>query len=185
MLGDDFVPTLDAAIAGGEWAWARIYKDLAPAVLGYLRGRGASEAEDVAGETFLQVVRDIASFEGNERAFRTWVFSIAHHRLLDESRYRSRRPVDPVASEILTSAQQVAEEEEDPLGSYLVARVRRFIDRLTPEQQDVLLLRLFGALTVDEVAAVVGKRRGAVKGLQRRALVRLRKELSDEPYPFE
>jgi hypothetical protein len=54
--GDAFGDVLSAARAGAEWAWTRIYDDLAPKVVGYLRGHGAGDPEDVAGEVFLQVV---------------------------------------------------------------------------------------------------------------------------------
>jgi RNA polymerase sigma-70 factor (ECF subfamily) len=54
------------------------------------------------------------------------------------------------------------------------------IRRLSPDQQTVLLLRLFAELTIEEVATVIGKRPGAVKQLQRRGLVALRRELREE-----
>ena len=74
MLGENFPGTLDAARAGAEWAWAAIYRDLAPAVVGYLRARRANEPDDLAGEVFLQVVRDLPRFQGGEREFGAWVF---------------------------------------------------------------------------------------------------------------
>jgi DNA-directed RNA polymerase specialized sigma24 family protein len=92
---ESFNSVLTAARAGADWAWERIYADLAPVVTGYLRGHGAAEPEDLAGETFLHVVRDLPRFEGDERAFRSWVFTIAHRRLIDDRRRRGRRPVTP------------------------------------------------------------------------------------------
>jgi RNA polymerase sigma-70 factor (ECF subfamily) len=65
--GDAFGDVLLAARAGAEWAWQRIYDDLAPKVVGYLRGHGAGDPEDVAGEVFLQVVRGLPGFSGGER----------------------------------------------------------------------------------------------------------------------
>jgi RNA polymerase sigma-70 factor (ECF subfamily) len=183
LLGVDFDPTLRAARARGEWAWAQIYRDLAPALLGYLRARRAADPEDVAGETFLQVVRDIDGFEGGERAFRTWVFTIARHRLLDQVRYRARRPVAPAPLETLASVRALDDTEQEALVSHLVSRARRHIDQLSPDQQDVILLRLLGGLTVDEVARAVGKSRGAVKALQRRAIMRLKQEMAGGTYP--
>ena len=67
MLGENFPGTLAAARIGSEWAWTGIYRDLAPAVLGYLRARRAHEPEDLTGEVFLQVVRDLPRFQGGER----------------------------------------------------------------------------------------------------------------------
>jgi RNA polymerase sigma factor (sigma-70 family) len=98
VLGESFPQILAAARGGAEWAWARIYGDLAPPVLGYLRTRGAADAEDLMGEVFLQVVRDLNTFEGGERDFRAWVFTITHHRLLDDVRRRARRPLTSTES---------------------------------------------------------------------------------------
>lgn len=181
MLGQDFAQILEAARTGADWAWSRLYGDLAGPVLGYLRGRGAADPDDVTGEVFLQVVRDLHTFDGDERAFRTWVFSITHHRLLDDARYRSRRPVQPAFDDdILNKESDAADVEGEVLQADLVAQVRRFITRLSPDQQDVLLLRLVGQLTVDEVAQALGKRPGAIKALQRRGLAALKKEISRE-----
>ncbi|MGH2695176.1 MAG: RNA polymerase sigma factor [Actinomycetota bacterium] len=73
---------------------------------------------------------------------------------------------------------------DDPEGAALtsaaVEGVRRALDRLSLDQRDVLLLRLFGRLTVAEVALVTGKRPGAVKALQRRGLASLRRHLLKE-----
>src|SRR5687768_221494 len=88
----DFDTRLRAAKNGAEWAWAEIYRDLAGAVAGYLANRGAAEPDDLTSETFLQIARNISTFEGDESAFRSWVFVIAHRRLIDSRRARQRRP---------------------------------------------------------------------------------------------
>jgi RNA polymerase sigma factor (sigma-70 family) len=179
-FGDDFPRILDAARLGAEWAWAGLYRDLSPSIRGYLRTRGATEPDDLLGEVFLQVVRDLPRFEGGEREFRTWVFTIVHHRLLDDRRRRVRRPVEAAPAAVLEGAGEIGDVEDEAIEGLTVARVRDFVGRLSPDQQDVVLLRLFGDLAVADVAAVVGKRPGAVKALQRRGLASLRKELSRE-----
>jgi RNA polymerase sigma factor (sigma-70 family) len=83
---------LAAAQTGAEWAWDRIYRDLAPPVRGYLVAHGAVEPDDLLGEVWLQVARNIGTFAGDEAGFRSWVFMVAHHRLIDERRRRARRP---------------------------------------------------------------------------------------------
>ncbi|MBA3422808.1 MAG: sigma-70 family RNA polymerase sigma factor [Thermoleophilaceae bacterium] len=178
--GEAFRAVLVAARSGSEWAWASLYRDLAPRVLAYLRARGAVEPEDVAGEVFLQAVRDIGRFEGDERAFRAWLLTIAHHRLLDASRHRARRPVDAVSDEVLHDRGPTGDVEDDAFRELDMATVRGLVARLSPDQQSVLLLRIVGDLTVEEVARVVGKRRGAVKALQRRGLAALELELSSD-----
>ncbi len=130
------------------------------------------------GATFLQVARGLASFEGDEAGFRAWVFTIAHHRLIDEHRRRRRRPT--VAMSDLPEI--AGSDGSELLGGVLTAEARALLDDLTPEQRDVLLLRVFGDLPLDEVARIVGRPVSAVKSLQHRALAALRKKLSEDPY---
>jgi RNA polymerase sigma-70 factor (ECF subfamily) len=179
-LGHSFPNILAAARTGAEWAWTQIYEDLAPAVTGYLTARGAPEPTDLASEVFLQVVRDLPSFEGDEPHFRAWVFTIAHRRLLDDSRYRARRPVEPAPRELFAGEARVEDAEEQALRELSAQRVHRILARLSPDQQSVLLLRILGDLTVQQVSAVLGNSPGAVKALQRRALAAVERELATE-----
>jgi len=183
MLGENFPGILEAARTGAEWAWTAIYRDLAAAVLGYLRAHRAHEPEDLTGEVFLQVVRDLSRFQGGEREFRAWVFVIAHHRLLDEARRGARRPLDlePDGPAVVSDAEGV---ETQVIESTAADSVRRIIDRLPPEQRDVLLLRVIGDLTVEEVARAIGKSSGAVKALQRRGVASIRRTLTEEGVPL-
>ena len=178
-IGASFPGVWAAASAGGDWAWEILYRDLAPTVLGYLRARGARDPDDLLGEVFLQVVRDAQAFSGGEHEFRAWVLAIAHHRLLDDVRYRGRRPVDPASDEVLEGSSAAGDIEHDAVNSLEVERLRRGLAQLSPEQQDVLMLRLFGQLTIEEVATALDKRPGAVKQLQRRGLLTLKKILSN------
>lgn len=178
-LGQAFDSVFAAARAGAEWAWVELYDDLAPVVLGYLRGKGAGDAEDLTGEVFLQVVRDVGSFEGNERDFRAWTLSIAHHRLLDDVRRRRRRPVD-FEGEVVHDTSSEDDVETQALGAVEAGRVIEIIRSLSPDQQDVLLLRMIADLSIEEVARIIDKRVGAVKALQRRGLAALRKRISRE-----
>jgi RNA polymerase sigma factor (sigma-70 family) len=176
-LGQDFETILAAARAGGEWAWVRLYDDMAPVVMGYVRGRNASEPEDITGEVFLQVARDLSRFEGDERALRAWALTIARNRLIDEARYRFHRPVAPAPDDLLHHRAPVGNVEQEALESVATERVRDIISELTRDQQEVLLLRIIGQLTVEEVGAVMGRRPGSIKALQRRGLARIRQQL--------
>ena len=174
---DRFDDVLHAARAGADWAWERIYADLAPSVLGYLRARGAAEPEDLLGEAFLQIVRDLPRFSGDERDFRSWAFTIVHRRLIDERRRRGRRPVDPAPpDEVAAQAGAGGDVAEEALGRLSERRAREAIACLPGEQQTVLLLRILGDMTIEEVARTIGKRVGATKALQRRALRRIERE---------
>jgi RNA polymerase sigma-70 factor (ECF subfamily) len=122
-IGTTFPEVLAAAQAGAGWAFEVIYRDLAPALTGYLRLQGAAEPDDLASETFIGVFTGLRAFRGDEAGLRAWVFTIGRRR------------------------------------------------------RDVLLLRILADLTVEQVAAVLGRTAPAVKALQRRALTTLRSDL--------
>ena len=179
-LGEAFAGVLEGAQAGAEWAWTALYRAMAPVVLGYLRARGARDAEDLMGEVFLGVVRDLPTFQGDERALRAWVLTIAHHRLIDDTRHRARRPVEPAGAAVLESRGPTADSEQEGLEAVERREVQEVIGALTADQQGVLLLRILGDLTVEETAAVLGKRPNAVKALQRRGLAAIEKRLAGQ-----
>jgi RNA polymerase sigma-70 factor (ECF subfamily) len=179
-LGDQFDSVLEAARVGAEWAWEALYRNMSPAVLGYLRARRAPEPEDLVGEVFLHAVRNLGSFSGDERSFRAWLLSITHHRLVDELRRRSRRPVHPAEHDVLVEAGHRGDAEEEAVNRVEVRRALDAISRLSSDQQDVLLLRLVGDLSLEEVAAILGKGLSAVKALQRRGLAALARDISPE-----
>lgn len=179
MPQDRFTATLDSARRGDEAAWSEIYRGLAPAVLGYLRANGASEPEDVLSEAFLQVARDVHRFEGDEERFRSWVFTIVHHRLIDARRHQARRPVDLVAEPPEPERPPHADETADAvLASIGAEEIRSVVDAVSPDQRQVLLMRVLGDMTVEQVAEALGKRPGAVKALQRRGLAAVKRELA-------
>jgi len=177
--GLPFDDVLAAAQAGAAWAFEVLYRDLSPSVTGYLRLHGAQEPDDVASETFLQVFTGLASFSGDEDGLRAWVFTIAHRRLVDDWRRRSRRPQltdDPGAGPELVGG----DVEDDVLGRLGGETVERLCGLLAPDQRAVLLLRILADLTVEQVAAVLGRSVGSVKALQRRGLRALREHLEAE-----
>jgi len=172
---DPWQSLLEAARAGGEWAWTEIYYTYAPKVRGYAASQGVGDPDNLVGEVFLQAVRNLHSFAGNEDGFRSWLFTIAHRRMLDDRRRVHRRP-EQLTAEPLDRATAPAAEDLvlDGLGS---DRLRAGLESLTTEQRSVLALRVIADLSVEEVARIVGKRPGAVKALQHRAIDRLRKTL--------
>jgi RNA polymerase sigma factor (sigma-70 family) len=174
-----FDSLLTAARSGAERAWTELYRAFSPTVLGYLRGQGAPEAEDVTGEVFLQVVRDLHRFEGDRAAFKAWVLTIAHHRFIDQRRRARRRPVELVA--VPEEPKRTAPDAEvEALALLGAERVRELMAALSPDQRAVLLLRIVGDLTAEEIGRAVGKRPGAVKALQRRGLATLGRMLARE-----
>jgi RNA polymerase sigma factor (sigma-70 family) len=177
-IGESFQSVLAAARLGEQWAWAALYREVSPPVLRYLRARGAREPEDLLGEVCVSVVRGISAFSGGESEFRAWAFTIARNRLTDDWRRRGR--LDPVPTpEVELDA--VLEATSAAAGCYGdLDHVMAVMQCLSPDQRDVLFLRVLGGLTVGEVAVVLGKRPGAVKALQVRALGAIRRQLLAE-----
>lgn len=191
-LGEQFDGVLTAAQEGGDWAVAILYRWLHPAVVGYLRGRAGDDAEDLAAETWLAVARGLRNFSGDEAAFRSWVFTIAHRRLVDHHRARSRRL--PTRSLVADGRSGSPVEDglsadppgpDDPAAEAVAAvtsdeAVRRIVALLPADQAEIVLLRVVAGLPVDDVARITGRRPGTVRVLQHRALRRLAERL-DRP----
>lgn len=175
-IGAEFESVLQAARVGAEWAWTSIYRDLAPVVLRYLQAHRAAEPEDILGDTFVQVVRSLPSFNGSsEEQFRAWVFTIARRRMLDECRRSARRPVDYVSPELLPEQSATDDTEAAAMRRLANERVSAALERLSPDQRDVIFLRVIAELPIEQVARILGKKPGAVKSLQNRGFAAIRR----------
>ncbi len=183
---EPFATLLTAAQAGGEWAYERLYRSLAPAVAGYLRVQGADDPDDLTSEVFERAFSNLGRFAGGEAQFRSWVFTIAHHRLTDERRRVARRPVwaDAEVPELPAGEVPAGNVEDEAVRRLATERVRRICEGLAPDQRDVLLLRMLAALTVEEIAEALGKTPGAVKALQRRGVAAIRRQMQHEGVPL-
>jgi len=173
VSGQQLEDVLLAAQGGQPWALRALYEELAPRVHGYLRSRGAAEPEDLTSEVFLAVFSRLNTVTGGVAGLRTLLFSVAHARLVDDLRRRSRRgpttTFDPA-----TDGRTAASSEDEALAELATAEVRAVIATLPDVQREVLLLRVVSDLSVEQVAAIVGRSTGAVKQLQRRGLLALR-----------
>lgn len=171
---------------GEEWAWTRLYDSYAPLVLGYLRSRRAPEPEDLTGEVFLKVVRSLDTFSGDEPDFRSWLLTVAHHAMIDAFRRQGRGPAeDPTPHDELARAAPPDDGEHRAVEELTTEEILGLLDCLTDAQREVLALRLLSGMSTREIGEIVGRSRGAVKQLQRRAIARLRDELTNHPYPIE
>jgi RNA polymerase sigma factor (sigma-70 family) len=180
-IGPDFDSVLLAAQSGAAWALERLYQALSPVILGYLRVQGAADPEDLTNEVFLGVFQRIGAFTGDEERFRSWVFTIAHSRLIDDRRRVSRRPQLAPDPGDAPAEHPGGDAEQDALERLSSRRVQALCEELVPDQRDVLLLRLMAGMTVEAIAESLGKSEGAVKALQRRGLANLRKVLERDP----
>lgn len=171
-----FEDVLLAAQAAAPWACTELWAKWSPRVDSYLRSRGSRDSQDLTSEVFLTVFSKLPSFVGDEQAFKAFVFTVAHRRLVDELRSRSRRGVH-VEWRSQDDSRQSNSAEQDALRSLGDSDARTLLDGLSRDQREVLVLRIFADLTIEQIAEIVGKRPGAVKALQRRGLEALRKKL--------
>jgi RNA polymerase sigma-70 factor (ECF subfamily) len=180
-LGPAFDEVLGAARSGASWAVTALYRELQPPLLSYLRAQEPGDAEDLASEVWLGVGQGLARFEGDEAAFRGWLFTIARRRIVDLRRQRGRRRTEPTAGEAFAALPASDDPESTALASIRGDAIRqRIVALLPPDQADVVLLRVVGGLDAAQIAAVLGKRPGTVRVLQHRAVRRLAKVLSEE-----
>jgi RNA polymerase sigma-70 factor (ECF subfamily) len=177
VIGASFSSVLTAAASGDQGAYAALWRDVQPGLLRYLHVMAPGSAEDVASETWVDVVRGLARFRGDERAFRSWAFTIARHRAADWRRRVARRPANPLPLERLPEHAA----PDDPVAAAFEAASTEaalaLIAELPREQAEVVALRVVADLDVAEVAAIVGKRPGAVRVLAHRGLRRLARRL--------
>ncbi len=179
MSIEAFESVLSGAQAGAEWALTILYRDLHPRVLRYLSVREPAEAEDLASEVWLDVAQGIGRFRGDEDGFRAWVFTIARRRLLDLRRRASVRRGKPAPLD-LGGDRGTGDVEGEAMASLGSDEAIALIASLPSDQYDVVLLRIIGDLSVADVARILGKRPGAVRALQHRALKRLARIISRE-----
>lgn len=173
VFGEEFPAVLAAAQDGSEAAFTRLWLDAQPALVRYLRVIAPEVAEDVASETWVQVVRGLRRFRGDEAAWRAWLFTTARRRVIDASRRRSRRreePLDDVPVEVLPMTADAADEAMERLGTQSAITL---LTKLPPLQAEVILLRVVAGLDTDSVARLLGRSPGAVRVAGHRGLRRL------------
>jgi len=177
MADRQFEQTLAAACAGDERAFAALWRSSQPALLRYLRVLAPKTADDVASEVWLQVVRGLAAFSGDEAGFKSWLFTIARNKVTDGARHAARRPVEVSdADEVMTVApDDTARAALDRIDTEAALAL---IAKLPPEQAEIIVLRVVAGLEVADVARVVRKSPGSVRVTTHRALRKLRELLA-------
>jgi len=180
-----FAQTLSAAQAGDGRAFAVLYESLDRRVLTFAAARGAADPEGTVNDVFLKVFTNIESFSGNETQFAAWVFTIARNSLIDESRRRRRRADETGLDDAADETTAGGDVEADAFARLGDEWVLEQLATLTPEQRDVVVLRIVSDLTIEAIAQVVGKRVGAVKAMQRRAFRTLARNLQARALPSD
>ena len=170
---------LGKARAGDEAGFLLLWDALQPRLLRYLQVVGCDDVDDIAGETWLQVVRDLPKFKKDSAdEFRAWLFTIARHRAIDAARSRKRfldrvlaaGPAQPAAS----GGNPV---EDEVLLQLSTQQAIAMIAALSKDQAEVVALRVIAGLNTEAVARLLRKSPGAVRIALHRGL----RSLSDDP----
>jgi RNA polymerase sigma-70 factor (ECF subfamily) len=176
VIGETFERLL-AAVQGGtgdpDGAFSVLWRDANPALLRYLRVIAPEAAEDIAADTWVQVVRGLDAFRGDEAAWRAWLFTTARRRAIDEGRRRARRPAVPVPDLPDRAGPGCADPADLVLEKLSTQAAIEIISSLPRFQAEVILLRVVAGLDTQAVARLVGRSPGAVRVAAHRGLRRL------------
>lgn len=161
-----------AAQDGDDEAFRTLYRNVQPGLLRYLTALVGEEAEDVASETWLQVIRALPTFEGP--SFRAWVVRVARNRAMDHLRRLRRQPSQSVPVELLrgipSDAAEIAEQASESIGTEAAVAL---IAALPPREAEAVLLRAVLGLDAESAGYVLGRSPGAVRTAAHRGLRRL------------
>jgi RNA polymerase sigma-70 factor (ECF subfamily) len=178
---DDLASCVVAAQRGDAAAFDTLYVTVQPGLLRYLRGLVGGDAEDVASEAWLQIVRDLPGLR-EPNGFRGWAATIARHRALDHLRHHKRRPsVATPIEELVQLPAYGPDPGDDAVAAVSTEAAIALIASLPRDQAEAVLLRVVVGLDAKAAAAVLGKRPGSVRVAAHRGLRRLAARLTEVP----
>ena len=143
----------------------------------YVRLGDRNEAEDLAGDVFLKALESLKSYKERGIPMQAWLFRIAHNVLVDRLRKKARTATVPIDDVTIAAGEDPVTAAEKNIE---MERVNEAMQKLTPEQREVVRLRFFGGLSSKEVGAILSKSDGAVREMQRAAIQKLRGLLTSE-----
>lgn len=174
----DFRGTVQAAQAGDQEAFARLWREFQPGLLRYLKIKAAPVAEDLAADIWLRVLKSLPSFHGDEHGFRGWLYTTARNRLTDWYRSGERRP-DLIEYSSLVVLPAVNNVEEEAAEHSATDQAIALIAELPPDQAEAVMLRIVVGMDVTRVAELMDRSAGSVRVLCHRGLRRLELRLGE------
>lgn len=171
----DFDALAARVALGDKVAFEVIYNALVDDLYNYARGqcRDANAAEDVVANVFLNAWRSAHTFRPGHQRYRRWLFTIARNEIRDY--WRTLPDTLPLVGPEPVDSTYESEPERAPEPRWLTEALAA----LTIDQREVVVLRYFNDKTNDEIAAIMGKRAGAIRALHTRALGRIRKVMQN------
>jgi RNA polymerase sigma-70 factor (ECF subfamily) len=177
---------LSRARQGEKKAIAELYRCHVDVIYRYIyaRVRDVMVAEDLTAQVFVKALEGLADYEPSETPFLAWLYRIAYARTVDHWRRHARRQEVPLEEHLPTDGPLI-KDEDDPEARWATAI--DLLAQLTEDQQNVMILRFLGEMSLSDTAAVLGKTVGAVKAIQHRALASLARLLEQRNtwYPDE
>jgi RNA polymerase sigma-70 factor, ECF subfamily len=171
---------VDAARGGDHAAWEALYRSVYPGLRAFMSRRvGAAHVEDAVSETMTRAVAGIDRFQLGPVGFAGWVYGIGRRVAADHYRRAGRQ-----ARQEAAAVRSIDPDGPAPLDAVLDGEdrdaMRTAFARLSLDERELLELRVVGGLSAEDVAAALGKRAGAVRTAQYRALAHLRRILEAE-----
>ncbi len=164
---------------GDAAAFEQLYRRHRDPVFRYLL-RGCSNRERAAElfqDVWMSVVKSAAGWEPRAK-FTTWLYRLAHNRLIDDYRL-ARLSTEPIDDELSVAAPEHEQPEAAVSGAQRLRRVLVAVQALPLEQREAFLLKEEGGMSLEEIGTATGVGRETVKSRLRYALAKLRQELSD------
>jgi RNA polymerase sigma-70 factor, ECF subfamily len=176
----DLEEALRKTMGGDAAGFVVLYRELQPRLFRYAWALVGQDADDVTGEAWLQIARDLPSFFGDLDGFRGWAASITRHRALDLIKARSRRPAEPHGLHVLPELADLTaagDTAEAAIAALSTAQAVEIIAALPRDQAEAVLLRAVVGLSAQAAGTVLGKRAGAVRVAAHRGLKTLARQI--------
>lgn len=158
---DEFQTALADARDGDGQGFAWLYRHYNRPVSAFVRSERCADPDDLLNTVFYKAFRSIDRFVGTQANFAAYLYQLARFQVIDDRRARNRRAdIDDVTNDDSTPESTV--------------RSHQALQALTPEQREVMVLRVFFGLSGPETAEALDKPIGAIRSLQNRAEARLR-----------
>ncbi|MBV9120762.1 MAG: sigma-70 family RNA polymerase sigma factor [Chloroflexi bacterium] len=175
---------VDRASKGNGEAFGQLYQIYVDRIYNYIyyKTGHSSDAEDLTEHVFIKAWEAIRRFRFEGKPFAAWLFKVARNVVIDHYRTRkSNTDLSEVISAIAHEGDPEAFAQRRATAQVLMTAIRR----LTDEQQQVILLKFIDGMDNSEISAAMGKKEGAIRALQYRALLALQRILVDERYGLE
>lgn len=169
---------VDRAINGDKGAFGQLYERHLDAIYRYIffRVGSSADAEDLTEDVFVSAWEALPDFtDESENAFLSWLYRIAHNRVIDH--YRKRQPHSWTSEQLAQEEARAPSVEETAHLNRDVEQLAEAIAQLDATEQQVIVLRFMEGRSHSEVAEIIGKSEGASRVIQYRALVNLRELL--------